>query len=43
LFIGEILHGVRVIAWSTNLQSSFGVTRELKAEIANQVAKLSSR
>lgn len=43
LFIGEILHGVRVIAWSTNLQSSFGVTCELKAEIASQVATLSSR
>ncbi|OHB67090.1 MAG: hypothetical protein A2Y76_15525 [Planctomycetes bacterium RBG_13_60_9] len=43
LFVGEILHGMRVIAWSTNLQSSFGVTRELRSEIANRVARFSGR
>lgn len=42
LFIGEIFDDVRVIAWSTNLQSSFGVTHELRAELANRVAELSS-
>ena len=43
LFIGTILDRVRVIAWSTNLQSSFGVTAALRAEIADRVAKLAGR
>lgn len=40
LFMGTVLDRVRVIAWSTNLQSSFGVTTELRAEIAERVGKL---
>jgi hypothetical protein len=32
--------GVDVIGWSTNLQSSFGVTRELRRAIAYRVAEL---
>jgi len=31
---------VRVVGWSTNLQSSFGVTRELRQAIAARVAEL---
>ncbi len=43
LFTGTILDRVRVVAWSTNLQSSFGVTSELRSEIAAQVAELARR
>lgn len=32
---------VRVVGWSTNLQSSFGVSNELRHRIADRVAKLS--
>jgi hypothetical protein len=37
LFAGSVFDRVRVIGWSTNLQSSFGVTTELRAELANRV------
>lgn len=40
LFAGTILDRVRVVAWTTNLQSSFGVTTELREELAKQVAVL---
>ena len=43
MFMGTVLGRVRVIAWSTNLQSSFGVTSELRNEIADQVAELPRR
>jgi hypothetical protein len=43
LFGGTILDRVRVIAWNTNLQSSFGVTTALRAGIADRVAELSGR
>jgi hypothetical protein len=43
LFTGTILDRVRVIAWSTNLQSSFGVTSELRTEIAERVGELAQR
>lgn len=39
LSTGQLNH-TRVIAWSTNLQSSFGVTRELRAMLAHAVATL---
>lgn len=39
-FLGTVLDHVRVIAWSTNLQSSFGVTSELRTEIAERVGNL---
>jgi hypothetical protein len=32
------IEGVRVLGWSTNLQSSFGVTRALRAKLAEQLA-----
>jgi hypothetical protein len=31
---------VKVVGWSTNLQSSFGVTNELRAKIAERVFEL---
>jgi hypothetical protein len=37
---GRLLGRICVIAWSTNLQSSFGVTSKLKEEIARRVAVL---
>ncbi|MDZ4820171.1 MAG: hypothetical protein SGJ20_14480 [Planctomycetota bacterium] len=40
IFMGMIVDRVRVIAWSTNLQSSFGVTTELRNEIARRAAEL---
>jgi len=42
LYQGEI-EGVRVLGWSTNLQSSFGVTRVLRAKLAEQLATLVPR
>jgi hypothetical protein len=39
LFAGSI-DSVRVVAWSTNLQTSRGVTNELREELAEQVAML---
>lgn len=41
LFAGTILDRVRVVGWSTNLQSSFGVTTELRDELANRIGALS--
>ena len=43
LFTGTIFGNTSVIAWSTNLQSSFGVSTELKTELAKQVAALIPR
>ena len=40
LFVGTVYDRVRVIAWTTNLQSSFGVTKELQAELAKRVAAI---
>ena len=39
IYKGEI-EGVMVLGWSTNLQSSFGVTRVLRAKLAEQLATL---
>jgi hypothetical protein len=40
LFTGKIYNRIQVIAWSTNIQSSFGVTNELRIELANQSKKI---
>ena len=40
LFIGEIHRKTKVIGWSTNIQSSFGLTRQLRKEIAQRVGIL---
>lgn len=40
IFTGTMRSGVFVIGWSTNLQSSFGVTNELRGSIAKHVAEL---
>ena len=37
---GRFLGRICVIAWNTNLQSSFGVTTKLKEELARRVAVL---
>ena len=37
LFVGSILGRIKIVGWSTNIQSSFGVTRELRSEIARRV------
>ena len=41
LTIGSF-EGVRVVAWSTNLQSSFGVTNDFRRRLSDRVATLSS-
>lgn len=43
LFVGRMLDRVRVIAWSTNIQSSFGVTTELREELADRVEELANK
>lgn len=40
LFTGTVSGGTHVVAWSTNLQSSFGVSTDLKTELTTQVAAL---
>jgi len=40
LFTGAISGGTYVVAWSTNLQSSFGVSTDLRTELTTQVAAL---
>ena len=39
LSVGTLLDRVRVIAWNVNLQSSHGVTNELRTELASRVAR----
>jgi hypothetical protein len=39
-FYAGAFERVRVIGWSTNLQSSFGVTRQLRQRISERVAEL---
>jgi hypothetical protein len=40
LFVGTLFDRVRVVGWSTNLQSSFGVTNELRNELVARVAEI---
>jgi hypothetical protein len=42
LYMGALPSGPRVIGWSTNLQSSYGITRELRMRLAERVATLAS-
>ena len=37
LFVGSIIGRIKIVGWSTNIQSSFGVTRDLRIEIARRV------
>jgi hypothetical protein len=39
IFVGSVF-GLQIVGWSTNLQSSFGVTTKLKEELAKRVAAL---
>lgn len=41
LSVGRLRLGLKVIAWSVNLQSSFGVTNALRTDLARKVAELS--
>jgi hypothetical protein len=43
LWSGTVLGTVRVIAWSRNLQSSFGVTSEFRAALRDRVAVLAKK
>ncbi len=40
IFLGEIDGNIKVVGWSANLQSSFGLKNELRSEIAERVGKL---
>lgn len=40
MFTGRGPHGMRIVGWSTNLQSSFGVSNEHRSRIAQSVATL---
>jgi hypothetical protein len=40
LFVGTVFGHVRVVAWSTNIQSSHGVTNELREELARRIKVL---
>ncbi len=40
--MGRMTSGIRIIGWSTNLQSSFGVTHELRTSIGQRVAEILS-
>ncbi len=43
IYEGLIFGGVQVVAWSTNLQSSFGVSSRLRSELASRVSMLINR
>ncbi len=43
MFVGKVFNHVHVIAWSTNIQSSFGVSTPLKKELATRVQRLHRR
>lgn len=40
LYNGAAFGRVRIVAWSTNIQSSYGVSGELRSEIAQRVAEV---
>jgi hypothetical protein len=40
LFTGTVFRHVRVVAWSTNIQSSFGVTTALRQELERRIVAL---
>ena len=42
LFVGQLPGPIRIVGWSTNLQSSFGVTRQLRAELTRQASELAA-
>jgi hypothetical protein len=42
LYTGQMEDGVDVVAWSTNIQSSFGVTNLLRQQIAEQGGALAA-
>ena len=42
LLVGKMFGRIDVVAWSVNIQSSHGVTNELRTELATRVAKLAN-
>ena len=40
LFVGTVFSHIRVVAWSTNIQSSFGVTTALREELTRRIVAL---
>lgn len=42
MFVGSAFGRVRVVGWSTNLQSSFAVTKELRDELVIRVGQLAA-
>jgi len=42
LYAGTLPSGIRVIGWSMNLQSSYGITKELRMRLAERVAALAA-
>jgi hypothetical protein len=43
LYVGALPSGVRVIGWSMNLQSSYGITNELRMRLTERVVALASQ
>lgn len=43
IYEGVILGDVRIVAWSTNIQSSYGVSNELRKELASRVSSLTEK
>jgi hypothetical protein len=43
LYVGQLPGPIRVVGWSVNLQSSFGVSKEFRAELARSVSGLAKR
>jgi len=42
LYTGTLPSGARVIGWSVNLQSSYGITKELRMRLTERVGALAS-
>lgn len=40
VFRGQLFDRIRVVGWSTNLQSSYGVTNDLRRALAEKTAEL---
>jgi hypothetical protein len=40
LFVGNVFDRILVVGWSTNLQSSFGVTNVVREQLADRVAEI---
>jgi hypothetical protein len=43
LFSASLFGRIKVLAWSTNLQSSYGVTKEFREELPKRLVALATR